>query len=380
MLIDNGRSEILADEEYRETLRCIRCGACLNACPIYRKIGGHAYGSVYPGPIGALITPLFQGLGNFKDLPQASALCGACYEACPVKINIPRHLINLRRDINAQTSERTDRAGGVSHLGVQHEVAAAVRIDLTFSRSSICAAAQGIRAGSRKCRRSRPAGRRFATCRRRRRRHFISFGNGVMIDRIVLLLLVVLAASPVGSAATKLDVTAGGIDVAWPDASIGRGTFAIEINGKPLRGEGKAAVSGALPMMTQTWEFPQAGVERRIEQRGNEIIIRTPRDEHVAKRHHAGQRDVAECGAVVRRRTKCPVTRGRVDPRRFALVLRTIRWKRGSIVRQQRVCLPCKPRSQGRIDRGISGCAGGAASGERDIQGEQGWRGTGADE
>src|SRR5918993_1560025 len=87
VLIDNGRSEILASEEYRETLRCIRCGACLNACPIYRKIGGHAYGSVYPGPIGALITPLFQGLGNFKDLPQASSLCGACYEACPVKIN-----------------------------------------------------------------------------------------------------------------------------------------------------------------------------------------------------------------------------------------------------------------------------------------------------
>lgn len=98
VLIDNGRTEILASE-YRETLRCIRCGACLNACPIYRKIGGHAYGSVYPGPIGALITPLFQGLHNFKDLPQASSLCGACYEACPVKINIPKHLINMRRDI-----------------------------------------------------------------------------------------------------------------------------------------------------------------------------------------------------------------------------------------------------------------------------------------
>lgn len=99
VLMDNGRSEILASEEYRETLRCIRCGACLNACPIYRKIGGHSYGHVYSGPIGALITPLFQGLGNFKDLPQASSLCGACYEACPVKINIPKHLINLRRDI-----------------------------------------------------------------------------------------------------------------------------------------------------------------------------------------------------------------------------------------------------------------------------------------
>ena len=98
VLIDNGRSEILASD-YRETLRCIRCGACLNACPVYRSIGGHAYGHVYSGPIGALITPLFQGLANFKELPQASSLCGACYEACPVKIDIPRHLINLRRDI-----------------------------------------------------------------------------------------------------------------------------------------------------------------------------------------------------------------------------------------------------------------------------------------
>jgi L-lactate dehydrogenase complex protein LldF len=99
VLVDNGRSEILAGE-YRETLRCIRCGACLNACPIYRKIGGHAYGSVYPGPIGALITPLFEGLAHYKDLPQASSLCGACYEACPVKINIPKYLVMMRRDIN----------------------------------------------------------------------------------------------------------------------------------------------------------------------------------------------------------------------------------------------------------------------------------------
>jgi L-lactate dehydrogenase complex protein LldF len=98
VLLDNGRSEILAGD-YRETLRCIRCGACLNACPVYRKIGGHAYGSVYSGPIGALITPLFKGLDEHKDLPQASSLCGACYEACPVKINIPQHLVNLRRDI-----------------------------------------------------------------------------------------------------------------------------------------------------------------------------------------------------------------------------------------------------------------------------------------
>jgi L-lactate dehydrogenase complex protein LldF len=98
VLIDSGRTEILGSE-YRETLGCIRCGACLNACPIYRKIDGHFDGGVRPGPIGAVLTPLWQGLSNFKELPQASSLCGACHEACPVNINIPRHLINLRRDI-----------------------------------------------------------------------------------------------------------------------------------------------------------------------------------------------------------------------------------------------------------------------------------------
>lgn len=98
ILLDNGRTEILKAET-REMLRCIRCGACLNACPVYRQIGGHAYGAVYPGPIGALITPLFRGLANYKDLPHASSLCGACFEACPVKIDIPRYLIQLRRDM-----------------------------------------------------------------------------------------------------------------------------------------------------------------------------------------------------------------------------------------------------------------------------------------
>lgn len=98
VLIDNGRTEILKPKT-REMLRCIRCGACLNVCPVYRKIGGHSYGAVYSGPIGALITPLFQGLKNFEDLPHASSLCGACYEACPVKINIPKYLIQLRSEM-----------------------------------------------------------------------------------------------------------------------------------------------------------------------------------------------------------------------------------------------------------------------------------------
>ncbi len=99
ILVDNGRTKILADEEMRQTLRCIRCGACLNACPVYRKVGGHSYGAVYSGPIGALITPLFKGLANYKGLPYASSLCGACGEACPVKIDIPRLLVALRRNV-----------------------------------------------------------------------------------------------------------------------------------------------------------------------------------------------------------------------------------------------------------------------------------------
>src|SRR6185295_11704131 len=94
VILDNGRRRIL-DTEYRDVLRCIRCGACLNACPVYRTIGGHAYGSVYPGPIGSLLTPLFNGLPAHADMPQASSLCGACFDACPVKINLPEMLIKL---------------------------------------------------------------------------------------------------------------------------------------------------------------------------------------------------------------------------------------------------------------------------------------------
>ncbi len=96
VLVDNGRVRALADPKMREALYCIRCGACLNACPVYRKIGGHSYGWVYSGPIGALITPEFVGLDQARELPFASSLCGACREVCPVKINIPDLLLHLR--------------------------------------------------------------------------------------------------------------------------------------------------------------------------------------------------------------------------------------------------------------------------------------------
>ena len=99
VLLDNGRTSVLSDPESRETLHCIRCAACLNACPVYRQTGGHAYGSIYSGPIGAILTPQLQSMEHSTSLPYASSLCGACYEVCPVKINIPEILIHLRRRI-----------------------------------------------------------------------------------------------------------------------------------------------------------------------------------------------------------------------------------------------------------------------------------------
>jgi L-lactate dehydrogenase complex protein LldF len=102
IFLDNGRSQILGSS-YRESLYCIRCGACLNACPVYRKVGGHAYGGVYAGPIGAVLTPLYSGLTNYPLLPHASSLCGACQAACPLKIAIPRMLIHLRSDLNRES-------------------------------------------------------------------------------------------------------------------------------------------------------------------------------------------------------------------------------------------------------------------------------------
>lgn len=109
VLVDNGRSRLLADPELREALYCIRCGACLNICPVYGKIGGHAYGWVYPGPIGAIVSPTLVGLKEAKDLPHASSLCGACREVCPIKINIPRMLLHLRHRL-AESPEETENS------------------------------------------------------------------------------------------------------------------------------------------------------------------------------------------------------------------------------------------------------------------------------
>ena len=108
VLIDNGRSNALSDRVGREALRCIRCAACLNVCPVYERVGGHAYGSVYPGPIGAILTPQLNHVTSdevAKSLPYASTLCGACFDACPVRIDIPKLLVHLRGEVvNAQRS------------------------------------------------------------------------------------------------------------------------------------------------------------------------------------------------------------------------------------------------------------------------------------
>ena len=99
VLLDNGRTNALADGVGREALRCIRCSACLNVCPVYERVGGHAYESVYPGPIGAILMPQLEGVEKRASLPYASSLCGACYEVCPVKIDIPSVLVDLRAQV-----------------------------------------------------------------------------------------------------------------------------------------------------------------------------------------------------------------------------------------------------------------------------------------
>jgi len=112
VLVDNGRSELLADLEQREVLYCIRCGACINACPVFRNIGGHAYGVTYPGPIGAVLEPRLLGLPEYQHLSFASSLCGACTDVCPVHIELHHHLLQNRRNaIRAGTHPARERLG-----------------------------------------------------------------------------------------------------------------------------------------------------------------------------------------------------------------------------------------------------------------------------
>ena len=122
VLVDNGRSAVLADPVGRQALHCIRCSACLNVCPVYQRVGGHAYGSVYPGPIGAILSPQLTGQSGpgaaaNRTLPLASTLCGACYDACPVKINIPQVLVHLRQEAVAQSRRPGGKRAAMTALG-----------------------------------------------------------------------------------------------------------------------------------------------------------------------------------------------------------------------------------------------------------------------
>lgn len=111
VLLDNGRTQAYADAQFRDTLMCIRCGACMNHCPVYTRIGGHAYGTTYPGPIGKIISPHLEGLESTKDLPTASSLCGACEEVCPVNIPIPALLQRLRVQSNMSSAQQGSMKG-----------------------------------------------------------------------------------------------------------------------------------------------------------------------------------------------------------------------------------------------------------------------------
>ena len=111
ILLDNHRTELLADAEQRDALHCIRCGACLNVCPIFRNVGGHTYGTTYSGPIGSVITPHLRGLQDWKHLSAASSLCGACTETCPVKIDLHHHLLQNRRNAAAQQPTLKEQIG-----------------------------------------------------------------------------------------------------------------------------------------------------------------------------------------------------------------------------------------------------------------------------
>ncbi len=117
VLLDNGRTAALSDPSGRAALRCIRCSACLNVCPVYERSGGHAYGSVYPGPIGAVLSPQLTGVTANPTLPYASTLCGACYEVCPVAIDIPAMLVHLREQVVASGAEPTSERSAMRALG-----------------------------------------------------------------------------------------------------------------------------------------------------------------------------------------------------------------------------------------------------------------------
>ncbi len=148
VLLDNGRSATLADEVGREVLHCIKCSACMNVCPVYERTGGHAYGSVYPGPIGAVLSPQLTGVEDNASLPYASSLCGACYDVCPVRIDIPSILVHLR-------SKHVEERRAASRVPTAEAVAMAAASWVMSDPKRFAAAEKASRAGRLLARRGR---------------------------------------------------------------------------------------------------------------------------------------------------------------------------------------------------------------------------------
>ncbi|MFZ5847134.1 MAG: lactate utilization protein B [Actinomycetota bacterium] len=160
VLLDNGRTRALADQTGRQALRCIRCSACLNVCPVYERVGGHAYGSVYPGPIGAILNPLLKGTGDPQtdSLPYASSLCGACFEACPVRIDIPEVLVHLRTQVvDGHRGDTVPKAEAIAMKAVAHTLSDSRRLGWVERAAGLAGRALG-----RLGRASLPGGRRAA--------------------------------------------------------------------------------------------------------------------------------------------------------------------------------------------------------------------------
>lgn len=137
VLLDAGRSDVLADPVGRQALRCIRCSACLNVCPVYTRTGGHAYGSIYPGPIGAILAPQLARLEEHRSLPYASTLCGACYDVCPVKINIPEVLVDLRRRVVASERPLTGERIAIASAAFAFRSGRRIRLASRISRLAL---------------------------------------------------------------------------------------------------------------------------------------------------------------------------------------------------------------------------------------------------
>ena len=158
VLLDHGRTRALADEVGRQALRCIRCSACLNVCPVYERTGGHAYGSVYPGPIGAILNPLMRGVGvdeQVDSLPYASSLCGACFDACPVRIDIPSVLVHLRSQVvDAHRGDRRPKSEALAMRAASWVLSSSRRMASAESGSSLLG-----RVAGRAVRRTAPGGR-----------------------------------------------------------------------------------------------------------------------------------------------------------------------------------------------------------------------------